>query len=417
MIYDSPMQPDPHPHQVHDTAMVHDLIPRIIEGLGEFCEIVNRQGTQISHETHASSGDDYYSCHGSEFPVSIHQESIYESLTPTSYEFPAEEVGRKLLVIGSNYDCEQASNFVYQQGLRALQGAEHDAKSLKSAFRKRAYSVDTLVGSEFDRDTVLEKVVSFLQNPTKPGDVRAIIFTGHTQRIYQGAVALVPPFSRGEGDLIPADLWEETIRRNTQPGVIVLSIFASCMSGGLMRQKVDLKDLGPMPATDTAATPNTPIFVTFASSEEHHSSYESTVGFNQDGTPRTGDHFLRALTLAARESNITDWQSFIETIQRNFDQLRLIGAYCAEMGSNPDVTYESWLENSPQRPVISASRLHLPPFESVFPSEISLVEAPTTPVNPTNLAEEFLAHIRVRGEFPEISHYTFSSTNDVVPAV
>ncbi|KAG8735901.1 hypothetical protein FRC10_010026 [Ceratobasidium sp. 414] len=391
-----------------------ERIPTIIEGVSNFCDIVDRQYTQGSNETNVSSADDYYSAEALDFPTGVHQDSTDVYYTPTSNEFPSEEVERKLLVIGSNYDCKRASTFVYRQSLRSLQGAHLDAKSLKSAFRKRTYSVQTLVGNQFDRGTVLEKVASFLRSAKKPGDVRAIIFTGHARRMYQGAVALVPPLCRDEGDLIPADLWEKTVRENTEPGVIVLSIFASCMSGGLMRQRVDLKDLSSFSPPDEKASPKTPIFVTFASSEEHQLSYESTVSLNEDGTPRTGDHFLRALTLAARERNVTDWQSFIETIQRKFDQLRLIGAYCAELGSGSDVTHESWLERSPQQPVISASQLHLPPFQSVFPSEISLVEAPTTPVDPpTNLAEEFLAHIRLRGDFPEISHYTLSSTSNM----
>ncbi|KAG9100717.1 hypothetical protein FS749_013406 [Ceratobasidium sp. UAMH 11750] len=391
-----------------------ERIPTIIEGVDNFCNIADRQCTQGSSETNVSLAD-YRSAEASDFPASVYQESTDVFYTPTSHEFPSEEVERKLLVIGSNYDCKRASNtFVYRQSLRSLQGAPFDAKSLKSTFRKRAYSVQTLVGNKFDRSTVLEKVTSFLRSAEKPGDVRAIIFTGHTRRMYQGTVALVPPLCRGEEDLIPADLWERTVRENTKPGVIVLSIFASCMSGGLMRQQVDIKDLSSSPPPDEKVSPNTPIFVTFASSEEHQRSYESTVGLNEDGTLRPGDHFLRALTLAARERNVTDWQSFIETIQRKFDQLRLIGAYCAELGLDSDVTCESWLERSPQQPVISASQCHLPPFQSVFPSEISLVEAPTTPVvSPINLAEEFLAHIRLRGEFAEISHYTYSSTSDV----
>ncbi|KAG9093700.1 hypothetical protein FRC06_011407 [Ceratobasidium sp. 370] len=394
------------PHDVDD-----ERIPTIIEGVGSFCDIANRQA---SNETNLSSTDDYYSAEFLDYPAGVRQDSTDVYYTPTSNEFPSEEVERKLLVIGSNYDCKRASTFVYRQSLRSLRGAHFDAKSLKSAFRKRAYSVQTLVGNKFDRGTVLEKVTSFLRSAKKPGDVRAIIFTGHAYRMHQGTLALVPPLCRGEGDLIPADLWEKTVRENTQPGVIVLSIFASCMSGGLMRQRVALKDVSSSPPPDGKVSLNTPIFVTFASSEEHQLSYESTIGLNEDGSDRPGDHFLRALTLAARERNVTDWQSFIGTIQRKFDELRLIGAYCAERASNSSMTGESWLERSPQHPVMSASQSHLPPFESVFPSEISLVEVPTTPVdNPTNLAEEFLAHIRLRGEFAEISHYTYSSTGDV----
>ncbi|KAG8693213.1 hypothetical protein FRC09_010656 [Ceratobasidium sp. 395] len=414
-LFDSPIPVNPGFDSVQDTApAVTEHIPTTIEGLSDFCETI-RQCAELSHETDVSSEDEYFSL---DFPSNIREDSMDVFHTPTSHEFPSETVGRKLLVIGSNYECKRASTAFYRQSLKSLHGTNLDAKSLKSAFRRRAYTVETLVGNQFDRDTVLEKVTSFLQSEAKPGDVRAIVFTGHAYRMFQGTVALVPPLSRGEEDLIPGDLWERTIRENTKPGVIVLSIFASCMSGALMRQQVNLKDLNSAAPSDPVS-PDTPIFVTFASSEEDQRSYESTIGFDEDKSPRTGDHFLRALTLTARERNVTDWQSFIETMQEKFDQLRLIGAYCAEItGSDSGMTYESWLERSPQQPVISASQLHLPPFESVFPSEISLVDAPRTPLDKqANLAEEFLAHIQLRGEFPEISHFTFSSTNDIVAPV
>ncbi|KAF8601382.1 hypothetical protein BDV93DRAFT_545883 [Ceratobasidium sp. AG-I] len=313
---------------------------------------------------------------------------------------------RKLLIIGSRYDSQagrSATTFTFTSELEPLEGTQYDVISLKSEFRKRHYSVHTLVSEEFDREAVLERLSEFLRSASK-GDVRAIIFTGHALRILQDVVAIVPPYCPTEEDAIPAKLWEDTVKANTKPGVIVLSIFASCLSGGLMPQRVDLKPLSKISTADTSSANNVPIFITFASCGPEENSYESAVDLEADSC-RLGDHFLRAITLAMRDSSSKDWDSFIAALDVNFAQIRQIGATCAAQSSRPCST---WLEDFPQNPVITTSDHRLPLYQSVFPSEISLIERPLTPVaNHVNIADEFLAHVSLRGEIPEITHFTF----------
>lgn len=340
-----------------------------------------------------------------DFPVSIHLSSTDEYRTPVGENFPQNAIRdswhtadwreRKLLIIGSRYDPERrrsATTFTFASELDPLDGTHDDVQSLKSLFRKRAYSVETFVGEEFDKEAVLEKLSDFLRS-AQDGDIRAIIFTGHALRTLDNIVAIVPPHCPNKEDVIPAKEWEETVKLNTKPGVIVLSIFASCSSGELMPQKISLKPLSNISEADISTPSDVPIFITLASCGPYEYSYESVVGLKND-CYRMGDHFLRALTLAIRESSAKDWQSLIAALDVKFAEIRQVGAICAAKAITPSLT---WLEDSPQNPVLTSSDPHLPLYESVFPSEISLIERPSTPMtNPINISDEFLAHISLR---------------------
>ncbi|CUA75292.1 hypothetical protein RSOLAG22IIIB_05830 [Rhizoctonia solani] len=409
----------------------------ILQGLCRLFDTVDRQTSIGYASTVPSPQNTQYPRYSGDFPIPIPMEDHeWEmcNLTPAtaaSSWFTADPRERKLLIIGSEYDSGNFRRATTETNatlatLTTLSGVSHDVRSLTSVFKKRSFIVETLVGESFDAETILDRVKMFLGDATE-GDVRAIIFTGHAARTQiDQKVAIVPPAGYHGGDpdegLISADAWRAAVNESTQPGVIVLSIFASCMSGDLMNQPVNMKDLNTPNTTDSivpesqAAAP-APIFITFASSRSNQSTYESVVGpsSRQSDPFRYGDHFLRAFTLAARESHILDWKGFIQSLEEKFSQLRMIGAICA--AHDPDIRDSNWLETHPQTPVYSSSRSKLPNLEDVLPWGISLVERePPTP-RVVNLTEEFLAHISLCGETPEITHYTLPTPSNVVPPV
>ncbi|KAG9119863.1 hypothetical protein FRC07_004900 [Ceratobasidium sp. 392] len=173
-----------------------------------------------------------------------------------------------------------------------------------------------MVNDEFNREDALERVASFLSTAACR-DVRAIIFTGHADDMAGGRPALVSPNCPDRERAVPAELWEQTTRENAQSVVIVLSIFASCFSGGFIQQEIDLKDLGTETYTVPSANPG-PILVTFCSAAVDQRSYESSI---ENMPPyRVADHFLYALGKTARSSDVRDWQSFVAILESHFHQ-------------------------------------------------------------------------------------------------
>lgn len=286
--------------------------------------------------------------------------------TFSSWKTAQDGCERRLLILGSRYSGSpvQRMRTPYESRLQSLKGVVGDTNDLRSAFQRRGYSVETLVEEEFNRQTALDRVAEFLR-PAVAGDVRAIIFTGHATE--DGDI--IPPIC-GIGtsqDLIPPSVWTENIQNNVKPGVIVLSIFASCFSGNLMKQSVKLTDFGcpartpsvfdaPDASPDSHVAPSeTPIFITFNSSKENERSHESEDPLSED---RTSDHFLSALATTARDTEIKDWSDFIKTLQVAFCLARSLGA----TGSNDPV---KWLIENPQHPGATMSRA-APPVRSVL---------------------------------------------------
>ncbi|QRW19930.1 ICE-like protease (caspase) p20 domain protein [Rhizoctonia solani] len=417
----------------------------ILEGLTRLFEAVDRQSSIGSIPSHPNARNYPYF---SDFPTPVDdREWDICNLTPAtavSSWYTADSRERKLLIIGSGYDSENFRRATAETNatlatLSPLRGVSHDVKSLTSVFNKRSFIVEKLVGDSFNAQDVLDKVKEFLSDAIE-GDVRAIVFTGHaTCTQADGKVAIVPPSgchrtSNPDEGLISADAWREAVNQSTQPGVIVLSIFASCLSGGIMDQPINIRDLNG-PVTTEAALPSSqlsspaPIFITFASSQFNQNTYESIVGPPKDlkdlkdskewiDQYRYGDHFLRAFTLAARDPRAVDWERFIRVLEDKLSKLRNIGAYCAE--NDPDVRNFNWLEDHPQVPVYGSSKINIPALEDVLPWEISLFkrESPTPGLSRSiNVAEEFLAHVSLCGETPEITHYTLPTPSNVVPPV
>ncbi|KAF8693848.1 hypothetical protein RHS03_08301, partial [Rhizoctonia solani] len=418
------------------------LARSIVDDLTRLFDAVDRQSSIGSIPSHPNARN--YACF-SDFPTPVDdREWDICNLTPAtavSSWYTADARERKLLIIGSGYDSENfrratAETNATLASLNPLRGLSQDVKSLTSVFNKRSFIVEKLVGDWFNAQDVLDKVKEFLSGAIE-GDVRAIVFTGHaTCTQADGKVAIVPPSgchrtSNPDEGLISADAWREAVNQSTQPGVIVLSIFASCLSGGLMDQPINIRDLNGPVTTETALPSSelsspAPIFITFASSQFNQKTYESIVGPPKDSKDpndwinqcRYGDHFLRAFTLAARDPRAVDWERFIRVLEEKLSKLRNIGAYCAE--KDPEVRNFNWLEDHPQVPVYGSSKINMPALEDVLPWEISLFkrESPTPGLSRSiNVAEEFLAHVSLCGETPEITHFTLPTPSNVVPPV
>ncbi|KAG8711428.1 hypothetical protein FRC09_020601 [Ceratobasidium sp. 395] len=202
------------------------------------------------------------------------------------------EISRNILIIGSNYNPHDRRTYTISSAI-TLDSPSSDKGRLKESFGLRGYSAHSLLNDTFDRDEALSCVAEFLST-AKCRDVRAIVFTGHARQTEgENTVALIPPNCLDPDQAIPAELWENTIRDNTQPGAVVLSIFASCFSGGFMEQGINLKDLSssgpPNPSPGSTSSGPSPILVTFTSSSRDQLSYESSIENEQPC--RAAGHF------------------------------------------------------------------------------------------------------------------------------
>ncbi|KAF8601383.1 hypothetical protein BDV93DRAFT_608126 [Ceratobasidium sp. AG-I] len=318
----------------------------------------------------------------------------------------ANQCERRLLIIGGGYS-ERTPRTSEDLELESLLGAVKDREYLRSAFLKRGYSVETLVEEDTTRIAVLNRVAEFLE-PAQPGDVRAIVFTGHSIRL-QGhqETLIVPPGAETLDDYISANEWSENIRDSTKPGVIVLSIFASCFSGTLMQQSVKLTDFncpvgpyGPPPALDAASLESSqaPIFITFSSSNRNEKSYESEAlsldsEDSQSITDPQGvrdsqsvadsqrsedlqdsedsqdshicDNFLWALAATARDPRVRDWGDFVRTLHTAFYLARSFGALA-------ETDPLEWLLEHRQHPQITMSQVVPPRLQDLFPEPIEV---------------------------------------------
>ncbi|KAG8687602.1 hypothetical protein FRC08_011887 [Ceratobasidium sp. 394] len=266
-----------------------------------------------------------------------------------------DDVTHKILIIGSNYCNDPKRAF----SITSLESPSKDKEMLKDTFKARGYSVWSMVNNTFDREDALTRVSEFLSTARR-GDVRAIVFTGHAERPSSNdRTMLIPPNCPKKELAIPADVWERTIRENAKPGVIVLSIFASCFSGDLMHQKINLRDFDSASGTNGVSNINPePILVTFSSSTKEQRSYESSVEL-EEPCP-VSDHFLHALNLTAQSPDVKDWQSFIRVLESHFEKAREVAAIIVD-----ELNPKRWIEDSPQTPMYSASSV--PSMKSLFP--------------------------------------------------
>ncbi|KAF8597343.1 hypothetical protein BDV93DRAFT_562379 [Ceratobasidium sp. AG-I] len=269
-----------------------------------------------------------------------------------------DNISRKILVIGSNYNSRPRRTFSISSDI-TLEGAVSDKNIIKDTFAQRGYSGHSMVNDTFDQEAALDEVSRFLST-AHCGDVRAIVFTGHAiSAVHDPGPALVPPNCPARELAIPAHVWEQTILNSAEAGVVVLSIFASCFSGGFMQQPINMQNLDVIP-DDAPGTypPAGPILITFSSTSPNQLSYESSI---EDKDPwRVADHFLHALSRTAQSPLVNDWASFVSTLESEFQAARDIGS-----SFDPDRTLEEWQADSPQTPMLTASSL--PNFPTLFP--------------------------------------------------
>jgi hypothetical protein len=262
---------------------------------------------------------------------------------------------RRLLIIGGGHRTATCS---YADTFRQLSGVLNDRNNLRSTFKPRGYSVQTMVEVEYDRTQILENIAEFLSTAIA-GDVRVIVFTGHTARVGPDQrIAIIPPNCPSEGETITADVWHHTINTSAGSGVLVVSVFAACESGAILQQMqnidiIRLTDFNRLADTQHTGDPNGPIHIALSSSGATQLSYEYFAPC-RSSDPRSHDPFLWALAETVRRPNINDWGSFVETLQNIFDFVRATGF---QHGGDYEFPYDlEWLLENPQTP-----RMAIPP--------------------------------------------------------
>ncbi|QRV86998.1 ICE-like protease (caspase) p20 domain protein [Ceratobasidium sp. AG-Ba] len=180
------------------------------------------------------------------------------------------EITRKMLIIGSHYTRGVRRTYTISSTI-TLESPTSDKNRLRESFEQRGYSVHSLINDVFDREQALNTIAEFIATG-HCGDVRAIVFTGHAD-----GDRVVPPVCPSRELAISAEEWERTVRDNAQPGVIVLSIFATCFSGHFMQQPIDLRDTSSATVSSLPRTmlgEGNPVLVTFSSAARDERSYE-----------------------------------------------------------------------------------------------------------------------------------------------
>ncbi|KAG8711016.1 hypothetical protein FRC08_016427 [Ceratobasidium sp. 394] len=297
-------------------------------------------------------------------------DALVSSLHPTSrqptqstiesYKTAEQWCERKMLIIGSSYTDDNGQTNARLSSASTwdpLTAIEHDVNDLESTFKARGYDVETMTRGDFDRARVLDEVARFLV-PALPGDVRVIVFTGHSIRLDTGSPAMVLPGTPSDVT-IPAREWNQNIRAHTKPGVIVLSILSTCFAGGFAEQDVRITDFTLPQEVENVGSFNAPILVTFSSCGSQERSYESPLG---DYELQERDHFLWALARTARAPDVHTWQQFVARLKDSFAFARSIGSLGAPEGPL------KWMWDNPQNPVLTATfPLHLPALKILLP--------------------------------------------------
>ncbi|QRV87060.1 ICE-like protease (caspase) p20 domain protein [Ceratobasidium sp. AG-Ba] len=279
---------------------------------------------------------------------------LYTSPSPNAER----DFTRKMLIIGSHYTRGVRRTYTISSTI-TLESPTSDKDRLRESFEQRGYSVHSLINDVFDREQALNTIAEFIATG-HCGDVRAIVFTGHAD-----GDRVVPPVCPSRELAISAEEWERTVRDNAQPGIIVLSIFATCFSGHFMQQPIDLRDTSSATASSIPRMmlgEGNPVLVTFTSAARDERSYESSI--ERHAPFRVADHFLYALDQTARSPNVRSWSGFIQTMQEHFERARDIGAsYAAEQGYA--VSPAAWKFDNLQTTSFNACTV--PMFRNLFP--------------------------------------------------
>ncbi|KAH7332994.1 hypothetical protein B0J17DRAFT_771477 [Rhizoctonia solani] len=251
---------------------------------------------------------------------------------------------RRILIIGSSYKDRGEVKRMFS--IDSLDGVFEDRDQLKTLFRERGYSVQTLLEEGFNKERALARVAEFLQD-AEPGNVRAIVFTGHGHTHDDGTVWLVPPECPSTKEAISRLEWDKNIQQNAHSGVVVFSVMAHCYSGDVMKQAFDFRGLEALAQFNNIE----PVYLTFAASDT--TAFESRV--TRPHQPAcNSDHFIHALVGAIRSIDVATgtWREFFEEFDRQFQRARS----CASWQDKQELpSIPNWRLNNPQTPRFSAS--------------------------------------------------------------
>ncbi|KAH7337275.1 hypothetical protein B0J17DRAFT_758642 [Rhizoctonia solani] len=283
----------------------------------------------------------------------------------TTYE-SIDKCERGLLIIGSSH----REPTPYADALPPLFGIQNDRDKLRTAFQNRKYSVETMVEEEGDKREIMRRVGNFLAT-AEEGNIRVIVFTGHAVRIgTDQRFALIPWGCASDDDTITAAEWQGIILKNAGAGVVVVSVFATCMSGAAAEQSVRLTDFGQIIERQSLVPnlPNGPIQIILSSSGDTQSSFEYDTPSRHPGS-NWHDYFLWALAETTQRTDVNNWESFVKTLQAAFNYVRTASLRNSSFQYPQDL---NWLLLNPQTPRIFVSsqipsRLQ-PGFRSIFTS-------------------------------------------------
>ncbi|CEL56876.1 hypothetical protein RSOLAG1IB_08154 [Rhizoctonia solani AG-1 IB] len=272
---------------------------------------------------------------------------------------------RRLLIIG----CSYQDRTPYLAAFDPLNGIRNDRDRLRTAFQSRQYSVETMVEDEGNKIQVLRRIREFLAS-AEAGDIRVIVFTGHATKVGdREQFVIIPSGSTSDSDTISSAEWQSTILENASAGVVVVSIFATCMSGAMVSEDgVRLPNFERIAERQSSASipSDGPIQIILSSSGDSQLSFEfktpldsSAMGWN--------DYFLWALAETTKRSDVDSWESFVKTLQTSFAYVRTAGFRNSSFSYPQDL---DWLLNHPQTPRIYLSP-QAPEFNRFMPPRIN----------------------------------------------
>ncbi|QRV97954.1 ICE-like protease (caspase) p20 domain protein [Ceratobasidium sp. AG-Ba] len=253
---------------------------------------------------------------------------------------------RKILIVGSSYSRnERKTATIFSAS--TLDAVLTDKDDIKQVFQERGYSAHSFVNNEFTRSEALRKVAEFVRD-AEPGDVRAVVFTGHGYCEGDGPVMLIPPRCPGIDDAISEKDWQDNIRQHCKPGVVVFSVLAHCF-GDFMTQELNLREWrNALRRGETQSSEPGPTLVTFSATSKHMQAYESSIiGDSYQST----DHFLYAFLSTMRNKEVHTWESFFKSFEDEFRLVREKASYL--YWERPAGT--NWRVDNPQEPHFSVS--------------------------------------------------------------
>ncbi|KAG8769564.1 hypothetical protein FRC12_004891 [Ceratobasidium sp. 428] len=266
---------------------------------------------------------------------------------------------RRALIIA--FDYKHTDNLGDSQSdIKSLNSASNDARDLAATFVDRGYSVETIIEEAYNREDVLDTIAGFLGSAVA-GDVHVIIFSGHAARTdgTSSSPAMVLPVT--SANKLHADDWNRNIRAHAKPGVIVLSVIATCYSGGFVERGTRIIDIERIPKAEGVV--NEPIYITFSASGPFEVAYESPIDSDD---PEYHCHLLWAVAGTVRDQEIKSWDEFIMGLRERFSYARVKGL-AARGGEGQNGV--KWLCDHPQHPEFTTTAPgYLPAWDVIFPA-------------------------------------------------